>query len=237
MNYYLNKYIPIYYTMPFKKKYAPKRRRNFRKKRRKKSMLSLFKTGQPFPRSYYTTLKYCTSVSLDASGVTSAVHTMSANGMYDPDITGTGHQPLGFDQFTPLYDHYYVYATRCKARFIAGDTGAQNVGISIDDNNSAITTLETIREQPDTVSTVLGGTNGNAAVKQLTKFVNIGKSLGKSYKSDENKGTSSANPSEQTYFNVWQEPIIAGTDPGACTVQVELTYYVCFTERKQLNQS
>ncbi len=223
--------------MPFKKKFRSRRRRRYRKKRRKRSMLNLFKTGQPFPRSFYTTLRYSTSVQLNASAVTSAVHTLSANGLFDPDITGSGHQPLGFDQFTPLYDHYYVYAARARVKFVGGDTGAQVCGISIDDNNSAITTLETIREQPDTVHTVVGSVNGNSGVKSLSKFCKISKTLGKSYKCDENKGSASANPTEQTYFNIWQEPVIGGTDPGTITATVEMTYYVCFTERKQLNQS
>lgn len=35
------------------------------------------------------------------------------NGLYDPDITGIGHQPMGFDQFCPtLYQSYIV--TGCK---------------------------------------------------------------------------------------------------------------------------
>ncbi len=221
--------------MPYKRKTTRRRKRV--KKRRRRSMLSLFKTGQPFPRSFYTTLRYSTSLSLNASSVSANVHSLSCNGLYDPDITAGGHQPLGFDQFMVLYDHYYVFAARAKVKFVGGDTGAQVCGISIDDNNSPITTVETIREQPDTVHTVVGSVNGNSGVKQLTKFCIIGKSLGKSYKCDENKGSNSGNPTEQTYFNIWQEPIIGGTDPGAITATVELTYYVCFTERKQLAQS
>ncbi len=35
----------------------------------------------------------------------------TANGLFDPDITGTGHQPRGFDQFMALYDKYVVVSS------------------------------------------------------------------------------------------------------------------------------
>lgn len=37
-----------------------------------------------------------------------------ANGLYDPNFTGTGHQPYGFDQLIALYSYAVVHG--CKSR-------------------------------------------------------------------------------------------------------------------------
>jgi hypothetical protein len=66
------------------------------------------------------------------------IYTFNANGLFDPDQTGTGHQPLGYDQFTPDYNRYRVLkvhyditfgntatvgqATRCVVAFVNGST-------------------------------------------------------------------------------------------------------------------
>jgi len=57
-----------------------------------------------------TTMKYVQQVSLasNASGLAAAPWFFNMNGMYDPDQTGTGHQPYGFDQYAALYSLYTV---------------------------------------------------------------------------------------------------------------------------------
>lgn len=64
-----------------------------------------------------TVLKYNTTILLnpkpDALGVTASnTYQFSANGMYDPDITSTGHQPMYFDNYASVYQRYHVkYST------------------------------------------------------------------------------------------------------------------------------
>jgi hypothetical protein len=36
------------------------------------------------------------------------MHHFRTTAVYDPDYTGTGHQPYGFDQHSRLYNHYIV---------------------------------------------------------------------------------------------------------------------------------
>lgn len=51
--------------------------------------------------------------------------------MYDPDLTGFGHQPYFFDQLTDIYSHYVVIGSKIK---ISGavDTGSnQNVNLNL----------------------------------------------------------------------------------------------------------
>lgn len=69
-----------------------------------------------FPRSLRRTLRYAETYTLTtgAAGVVGAVQLMVLNGIYDPNATGVGHQPYGFDQLTPFYGYYLVHATKYR---------------------------------------------------------------------------------------------------------------------------
>lgn len=43
--------------------------------------------------------------------------------MYDPDLTGTGHQPTGHDQWANFYKRYLVFGSKCKIKVIQNSTG------------------------------------------------------------------------------------------------------------------
>ena len=47
---------------------------------------------------------------------------MRGNNLYDPDFTGAGHQPRGFDQYTPLYKQWVVYGSKIGCRFTTNGT-------------------------------------------------------------------------------------------------------------------
>lgn len=64
------------------------------------------------PRSWKTKLRYWSggqTVTLAGGGYQ---RQLSGNSLYDPDITGAGHQPYGFDQLANMYNRYRVSASR-----------------------------------------------------------------------------------------------------------------------------
>ena len=85
-----------------------------------------------------TKLRYVEYFTLNpAAAGLPATHVFSANGLYDPNITGVGHQPRGFDQLMALYDHYYVSRSKIIADFasISNNSVAPWVcGIVLDDD-------------------------------------------------------------------------------------------------------
>lgn len=71
------------------------------------------------PPAVYSTLRYC-STYVWASPLladTCRYRTFCGNGLFDPDITGGGHQPMGFDQYMSLYARFCVYAYRVILNF------------------------------------------------------------------------------------------------------------------------
>jgi hypothetical protein len=63
----------------------------------------------------YITLRYCDIFTTGNLAATTAVaQIMNLNSLFDPDRTGTGHQPMGFDQLAGIYARYRVLKVRWK---------------------------------------------------------------------------------------------------------------------------
>ena len=102
------------------------------------------KPGQPMTRlnSFMPRKKTCVMHYADqytigtlAAGSYSA-QSMRGNGVYDPDLTGTGHQPRGFDQMAALYGYYAVKSSTCRVRFCPSSAG-QNVLVGLQADSTA----------------------------------------------------------------------------------------------------
>lgn len=109
--------------MPFKRKrtYAPrplKRTRRMRKPmvvriqktRRRNRGTTRVKSGI-VPDRKRVTMRYYFTLTQDISSLHSA-HVFHANGIFDPDVSGVGHQPRGHDQYGVLYDDYVVLGSK-----------------------------------------------------------------------------------------------------------------------------
>lgn len=58
---------------------------------------------------------YAESISLtSADAATAASHTMSLNNLYDPNISATGYQPIGFDQMSAVWLNYRVLSAKVR---------------------------------------------------------------------------------------------------------------------------
>lgn len=81
-----------------------------------------------FPKRKLVKLRYVQEAQINAGLGTVAYHTISANGIYDPDTTGVGHQPMNFDTWMTLYDHYVVLGSKIKVEQVA-DTNTPSISI------------------------------------------------------------------------------------------------------------
>jgi len=84
-------------------------------------------------------LRYCGEVSVTTTGTsTISRHVFAANSLYDPDQTGVGNQPVGFDEWMNLYQFYTVVGGTVKCDPIDESTSnntAQYFALGISDSS------------------------------------------------------------------------------------------------------
>jgi len=90
------------------KRSAYRKKRNTRPRRGTKFGYGQ-RTKNFLSRRAYAKHCYCETISLTSGSETNvAVYEFSANSLYDPNKTGTGHQPMGRDEVAGMYQNYHV---------------------------------------------------------------------------------------------------------------------------------
>lgn len=224
---------------------GPKRAYQPTRKFRVPRSLTTNQTG--FPNLLRATLRYSDLKTLNDPGTGLDVVSLmfSANGLYDPDLISLGHQPMYFDQFMAIYNHYHVVKSRLVAKFIChGQTVASThpdtgiCGIFLDDDavlssSNQITMLEQAGGVHSTCTEGQPATSLSKSWSAAQKFGLTEKTL---LAQDQLKGTSAANPTEGSTYRVWfkNSDNLLGL---ICNVVIQVEYDVIFTERKQGLQS
>jgi len=213
--------------MPYKKNYRKvKKRRVYRKKKvyRKKAFSSsqrMVPYGNPLiPNKMRNILTYTQTGSLQSTSGVVISHAFRANSIFDPDQSGTGHQPYGHDELQGLYANYRVLGAKIRVKFYNSTAVSGNppcyCGVSLTQTNSIQSSLYTRLEEsrgrysglltPDLASVVNKyipmSTKKMFAVKQVADNAELQAAFG-------------ANPTKQAYFNVWIQP----ADQGSTTVE------------------
>lgn len=240
-------------------KKATKKKTTYRKKRTYKKRKPAVKVSNssrvgienqlsnktPLPERYKAKFRYAQTVqvSTGSAGVTGTSQRYSLSSMYDPDITGLGHQPYGFDQFDAFYGKYKV--DKCKVTLVWSTVGA----------SSDVACLSAI--QPSNVATNISGTNldtliekqicnsiylspsGNNRVVEQTFTVDLRKIFGvKSgqYDDEAYEAAFNASPTNQVYLDV-NVASPSGASSVTCTCSVLIEYMCTMFNRKVLPQS
>lgn len=104
----------------------------------------------------------------------------SANGLFDPNITGAGHQPRGFDQLIGvLYDHAVVIASKITVYATNTDTADSSIlAITLRDTTTSTTVVENIQENRYVKNTILAPLNSGVNSRTLTMACNPNDFLG-----------------------------------------------------------
>jgi len=177
------------------------------------------------------------SVNAGVGGVINS-YVFSANGLYDPNITGTGHQPIGFDQLMLMYDHYNVIACRARIDFINTDASLnQRVGVYVNDEATVISSPRKIIENGLGKYRTLGKQGSGKGITSMTIGTSIKKFFSSKVLSDDKlRGSETGNPSDQLYLHVWCDNP-QGNDPAAVSFTITIEYIAILTEPKKLGLS
>jgi len=197
--------------------------------------ISPTRTG--FPKQLRLKHRYVESIVLTTGTGLLGTYQFSVNGLYDPNITGTGHQPMYFDQLAAIYNHYTVVKSKISVKCTSGVSGVQLIGCYIEDDTTITpTSAQAAAEQSSAVSRILSPAGVEGAL-QFSKAWNAVQAFGPNPLANDNlQGTSGANPTEQQYFTVFTQDVAAASIVTVAFTAV-IEYETIWDELKNLNSS
>jgi hypothetical protein len=171
----------------------------------------------------------------------------TANGMYDPNVTGTGHQPLGFDQMMLMYEQCTVINSSIQVTFITGAGLAAKLGVALFPDVSGLTDPKQLVENGliRFIPITSGATSIQNQIPRTTVRLGcdvaryFGRRGVRNLLDDDNLyTTAAANPVEQVYYGIvgWQlNP--DGSTTTTVGFDVLISYDVIYWEPKKLTES
>lgn len=190
----------------------------------------------PLPTKLKATLRYFDFPTLDI-GVAGApaTHVYSASDLYDPDRTGAGGQPRGFDQLMALYDHFVVIGSKCVMKLgSAANTNPVYIAIDLKDTASPDSNLVATGES----SFMSWDLHSPAGATTTLVQTYSPKFLGRSYPlSDPDlKGSDAASPDENGFYHIMAASPFQ-TNEAAVVPCVVVEYTAMFIEPKRPSAS
>ncbi len=204
-----------------------------------------FPTG--FPDRMAVKLKYQQKLLLSVTAGVPRVQVFRGNDCFDPDFTGTGHQPNGYDQWSAFYSYQTVVASSIRAQVYSSSSGLIPSGLEwVIFPATLSTTLSSgdvtnAREQVYAKWRTVQAGFGTQLQASIRSYMSTAKMAGcpPSAISDcvsAYTGPTTASPSLAWYWHIYVNNI-AENDSSDCIFDFEIDYYVIFTGRKNETQS
>lgn len=184
-----------------------------------------------FPAVLQTKLRYVDTYALISTAGAIAKQVMYLNSTFDPDNSGTGHQPLYRDTYAGIYDQYAVVSCDYKVQFqsLASSTGMV-IGVVVDDDNSTSSTPTVLMEQNNGQHQLLPPFTGSISNRTISGHWDCKRHLGiDPYTSQTYKTAVGSNPTEIASLLIWSVPA-DGSATATVQVQVTLEFVVIWTE-------
>lgn len=201
--------------------------------------LSVRNLGLYVPDRALTKHRY-TALYAFTSGITGFyTRVMSANSVFDPDVSGIGDTSYWFNQMANLYGTYRVNASKVYAQIIpeaANNTKSHIFGVRYCPSDFEIWTAYSDAGALDgyTKSRVICNYQSGlpAGVKNYAKIrLAQNKTKMEFLPNAGYEGSSTADPSLQSYWQVFAQQIGASVDSLVINVRITLTYYTEWQDR------
>ncbi len=216
------------------------------RKRRKRTGGRRLRITTLIPKTKAVKLVYVGTANIGSMVTGNVGHLVTCNGMFDPDFTGLGHQPMGFDQWMGFYNHYRVFKSKltCWVNGSSNDvTQPLYLVLRTDDNSSIVSPiassnrLEQAVEEPGTRVKLFGNAQSDITKAHLTKTWNARSTFGKSFADNDMKGNVGSNPAELSFFRMQIFNADTGDTDTTRVIMWKVTYWAMLTERKDIGQS
>lgn len=199
------------------------------------------------PDEFRATLKYCShkAYACSSTGLVGSTNTYACNGLFDPDLTGVGHQPYGYDQLTPFYGIYTVTRIRAVVTVTASDDSSNYLAWSWRAYNSptilAGASLEFCSEFDEFNFAILGASSSGVPYQQFNlPAIDLPKLEGlttSAYLGNPNyRAPTTSNPAATPFFTIGLGNTNGGNAKTA-QITVELFYDCIFQSHKSVAPS
>jgi len=216
---------------------VPARKKSYGKKNYQRSLQTKFKTQGystvprwGFPTRLAMRHKYSELVASTSTTGSLATYVFNANGMYDPNTTAAGHQPMYFDELAAIYDHYTVVSSFIKITITTGSSNASPAQcvLALDDDTTGTGNVNYAAEGNRSVVKTIGQSANQPLI--LTSYWSA-KSFGPNPLDNDNlQGSSAANPTEASHWILYINSLNGQTT--ACNVGCEIWYNAVWDELK-----
>lgn len=205
-----------------------------RKKNKTNRQTALVRVGSRVPRgpstllsaSRIVTLRYHANVGISSTSGAVAAWTFLLNSIYDPDYSGTGHQPLGHDQLAALFQRYAVIRARVTVQCATTSVGEVPVFYGlVAASGPNMSNRNVIAEQPYGKLRVGGSCYDGAEPVVLSWEVDVGRFFGvKDVPGDSSLSAAfGASPTRPIFFTIAHQPLDMAASAGAyAEVSIEM---------------
>jgi len=173
------------------------------------------------------THRYCESRVVNGTTGALGTYVYSANGLFDPNITGTGHQPYGFDQMIAYYTKAVVERSSIAIEVIASQIGQVGVILSSESNVAAtLSSADTLTEPGRGSAALCYSTSGPA--RTLTASWSKASLYPEADPADFTT-VANANPTNQDYYTFYVQAL-DGSTTVAANIIVVISYDVTWQD-------
>lgn len=215
-----------------KKRFNKRRRRRYGKRRKINRVIVRGPTG--IPDKLLVRLVYADQISI-TTGIPGK-YVFRGNSIFDPDLTGVGHQPRFFDQYSQLYERYRVHASKINIKLVNASPNVSGLGVVplTQSTSTELNSIVDLQEAPYVKFRWLQN-GSNPTVTSITSFMKTSVIRGEKDEDDDYSAQFVANPTRMWYWHI----IAAESDNSPPTVNsvVKITYYVEFFRRRIVSQS
>jgi len=193
---------------------------------------------RPFPIRMVVTLRYCETIAVTSSLTTIGNLNIACNSIYDPNLTGTGHQPYGHDTYANIYNQYTVLRSKLKATPTRGTSASgMTYGAGIEDTVTTVGALDAWAERPTYTVIPSQQAYGMMGCKPIIKYWDRAKRFPHEDLYRTVSAPFGANPSEIEVFNIVCQDTSGATSLGTVYWFIEVEYTCELYELKDLGSS
>lgn len=160
----------------------------------------------------------------EATAGAGAIYSFRLNSLFDPDLTSTGKQPLGFDQYAAIFSRYRVVKVSFDVTYMGNDFTTprpQRVGFMVTPSSTVPSDPEAWPAQLFSKSAVMASPNLKpprlASSISLPQIFGIKKS---EFHDNDYASITGANPTRIAYLHVFNSGLSGSSGAGAIAIAV-----------------